>query len=58
VLLLPCTENTALLKTERDILRDKYPRVNFTRNVEAFYTDTLNDQLIKGMKLGAELSAA
>lgn len=51
VLLLPSRENWQLLEKERDILLEAYPRVHFTRNVEAFFTDTLNDQIIKGMKL-------
>jgi hypothetical protein len=51
VLLLPSQENWQLLEMERDILLEAYPRVQFTRNVEAFFTDTLNDQIIKGMKL-------
>jgi hypothetical protein len=51
VLLLPSRENWKLLERERDILLDTYPSVAFTRNVEAFFTDTLNDQIIKGLKL-------
>ena len=51
VLLLPSFENWKLLEEERDILLDKYPDLVFTRNVESFFTDTLNDQLIKGLKL-------
>jgi len=51
VLLLPSRDNWQLLEKERDILLEAYPRVHFTRNVEAFFTDTLNDQIIKGMKL-------
>lgn len=51
VLLLPSRENWQLLEGERDVLLDRYPSVVFTRNVEAFFTDTLNDQIIKGLKL-------
>jgi hypothetical protein len=51
VLLLPSRENWRLLERERDVLLDRYPSVVFTRNVEAFFTDTLNDQIIKGLKL-------
>ena len=51
VLLLPSRENWQLLERERDVLLDRYPGVVFTRNVEAFFTDTLNDQIIKGLKL-------
>ena len=54
VLLLPSRENWRLLERERDILLDRYPRAVFTRNVEAFFTDTLNDQIIKGLKLAEQ----
>ncbi len=51
VLLLPSRDNWDLLEQERDILLEAFPRVEFTRNVEAFFTDTLNDQIVKGLKL-------
>ncbi|HMO33827.1 MAG TPA: NAD(P)/FAD-dependent oxidoreductase [Lacibacter sp.] len=54
VLLLPCVENWNLLEKERDILYASYPRVHFTRNTDAFFTDTLNDQIIKGLRIAAE----
>lgn len=57
VLLLPSRENWRLLEQERDILLERYPRVVFTRNVEAFFTDTLNDQVIKGLKLGEQFKS-
>ena len=58
VILLPSRENWTLLEQERDVLLDRYPGVVFTRNVEAFFTDTLNDQIIKGLKLGEQFKAA
>jgi hypothetical protein len=58
VLLLPGTENWKLLEIERDVLLDAYPNVTFTRNVESFFTDTLNDQIIKGLKVAAQLRLA
>ena len=58
VLLLPGTENWKLLEIERDVLLDAYPNVTFTRNVESFFTDTLNDQIIKGLKIAAQLRLA
>jgi hypothetical protein len=58
VLLLPCRENWKLLERERDVLLDRYPNTIFTRNVEAFFTDTLNDQIIKGLKLAAQLKVS
>ena len=51
VLLLPSTGNWRLLEVERDALLEAYPDVTFTRNVDAFFTDTLNDQVVKGLKL-------
>lgn len=53
VLLLPSKENWQLLEQERDILYENYPGVDFTRNTEAFFTDTLNDQIMKGLKIAA-----
>jgi len=58
VLLLPSVENWQTLERERDILLDRYPGVIFTRNVEAFFTDTLNDQIIKGLKLAEQLKVS
>jgi len=58
VLLLPSAENWKVLETERDVLLDAYPNVAFTRNVESFFTDTLNDQIIKGLKIAAQLRAS
>ena len=55
--LLPSQENWQLLERERDTLLDRYPNVAFTRNVEAFFTDTLNDQIIKGLKLAEQFKA-
>lgn len=55
VILLPSGENLQLLETERAILQENFPRITFTRNVEAFFNDTLNDQIIKGLKLAKEL---
>jgi hypothetical protein len=54
VLLLPSIENWKLLEQERDLLYEHYPSVHFTRNTDAFYTDTLNDQIIKGLKIAKE----
>ena len=54
VLLLPSRENWKLLENERDILYDRYPNVFFTRNTESFFTDTLNDQIIKGLKIAEQ----
>jgi protoporphyrinogen oxidase len=56
VLLLPSTYNWNLLENERDILFEAYPNVDFTRNTESFFTDTLNDQIIKGLKIAATYS--
>ncbi len=58
VLLLPSRENWQFLEQERDILLDRYPGTVFTRNVEAFFTDTLNDQIIKGLKLAEQFKSA
>jgi hypothetical protein len=55
VLLLPSKENWNLLAKERDVLLEHYPGVQFSRNVEAFFTDTLNDQIIKGLKLAEQI---
>ncbi|MBU6158244.1 MAG: hypothetical protein KGP35_04340 [Bacteroidetes bacterium] len=52
-LMLPTPENYTLLEKERDILAEHYPGVHFTKNVDAFFADTLNDQLIKGLKIAA-----
>ncbi len=57
VLLLPSRNNWNVLENERDILYDKYPNVFFTRNTESFFTDTLNDQIIKGLKIAAQYKA-
>lgn len=57
VLLLPSRENWKLLEVERDALLESYPDVTFTRNVEAFFTDTLNDQIVKGLRIAAQLGA-
>lgn len=54
VLLLPSVENWKLLEKERDILSEHYSTVHFTRNMDAFFTDTLNDQIIKGLKIAKE----
>jgi len=54
VLLLPSRRNWQLLENERDILYDRYPNVFFTRNTESFFTDTLNDQIIKGLKIAEQ----
>lgn len=54
VLLLPSRENWQLLENERDILYENYPNVLFTRNTESFFTDTMNDQIIKGLKIAAQ----
>lgn len=54
VLLLPSRENWQLLENERDILYDTYPNVLFTRNTESFFTDTMNDQIVKGLKIAAQ----
>jgi len=54
VLLLPSRENWKLLENERDVLYDRYPNVFFTRNTESFFTDTLNDQIIKGLKIAEQ----
>jgi hypothetical protein len=58
VLLLPSKENKHLLENERDILYEHYPNILFTRNTDAFFTDTLNDQIIKGLKIAAQFSNA
>lgn len=58
VLLLPSHGNWKLLETERDALLEAYPDVIFTRNVDAFFTDTLNDQIIKGLRLVEQLKNA
>lgn len=55
VLLLPSAANWDQLENERDALTAAYPGFIFTRNVESFFTDTLNDQIIKGLKLSAQL---
>lgn len=57
VLLLPSRENWKLLENERDALLSEYPDVVFTRNVEAFFADTLNDQIVKGLRIAAQLAA-
>jgi hypothetical protein len=54
VLLLPSLENWNLLEKERDVLYNAYPNVHFTRNADAFFTDTLNDQIIKGLRIGKQ----
>jgi len=54
VLLLPSWENWRRLEKERDVLTSTYPTFVFTRNVESFFTDTLNDQIIKGLKIAAQ----
>ena len=54
VLLLPSLENWNLLEKERDVLYDAYPNVHFTRNADAFFTDTLNDQIIKGLRIAKQ----
>lgn len=54
VLLLPSWENWQRLEKERDVLTSTYPTFVFTRNVESFFTDTLNDQIIKGLKIAAQ----
>jgi hypothetical protein len=54
VLLLPSAENWRRLEKERDVLTSAYPGFVFTRNVESFFTDTLNDQIIKGLKIAAQ----
>lgn len=54
VLLLPSKENKRILENERDILYDRFPNILFTRNTDAFFTDTLNDQIMKGLKIAAQ----
>lgn len=54
VLLLPSSGNWRRLENERDVLTSSYPGFVFTRNVESFFTDTLNDQIVKGLKLAAQ----
>jgi hypothetical protein len=52
-LMLPTTDNYALLEKEREVLKEHYPAVHFTKNVDAFFADTLNDQIMKGLKIAA-----
>lgn len=52
-LMLPTVENYAKLEKEREVLMEYYPKVHFTKNVDAFFADTLNDQLMKGLKIAA-----
>jgi hypothetical protein len=52
-LMLPTADNYALLEKEREVLRGRHPAVHFTKNVEAFFADTLNDQIMKGLKIAA-----
>lgn len=58
ILLLPSKENKRTLENERDILYEHFPNILFTRNTDAFFTDTLNDQIIKGLKIAAQFADA